>query len=30
MGRYNPFAEHAGMRRILESEVNPEILAADA
>ena len=28
MARYNPFAEHAGMRRILESEVNPEILAA--
>ena len=22
MARYNPFAEHAGMRRILESELN--------
>ena len=28
MARYNPFAEHAGMRRILESEINQEILAA--
>jgi ABC-type ATPase with predicted acetyltransferase domain len=28
MARYNPFAEHAGMRRILESEVNQEILDA--
>jgi len=28
MARYNPFAEHAGMRRVLESEVAPEILVA--
>ena len=28
MARYNPFAEHAGMGRILESEVKQEILTA--
>jgi hypothetical protein len=28
MARYNPFAEHAGMRRILKSEIHPSILDA--